>query len=182
MSRTRISAAQSAGNNATDDQHYARSYVRPLLAEVAVDVVYQALGAPLSLGSDLPPSSAAIEIATDRPGDARTAAMLQTFGRTQRRSNCDCDREQEPSLRQTLFLMSDESLMKAIEEGRLRKTLAETNSKEQAVETLFLTVLSRKPTPHELQSAITALAGDDRQAWSDLIWALINTREFLTNH
>jgi hypothetical protein len=47
---------------------------------------------------------------------------------------------------------------------------------------LFLSVLSRKPAPGELQSAITALAGGDSRAWSDLIWALVNTREFLTNH
>jgi hypothetical protein len=175
-------SAQSAGNNALDDRHYARAYVRPLLAEVAIDVVHQALGAPLALGNDLPPSAAAIEIATDRPGDERTAAMLQTFGRAQRRSNCDCDRAEEPSLRQTLFLMSDELLMKAIAEGSLRKTLVETSSKQQAVETLFLNVLSRKPTPRELQSATMALADGDSRAWSDLIWALINTREFLTNH
>jgi hypothetical protein len=181
LSDTYQRSAQSAGNNAEDDRHYARAYVRPLLAEVAIDVVHQALGTPLSLGSDLPPSAAAIEIATDRPADERTAAMLQTFGRTQRRSNCDCDRAAEPSLRQTLFLMSDESLMEAIEEGRLRERLLQESSKEQAIETMFLSVLSRKPSPHELQSAITALAGDS-QAWPDLIWALINTREFLTNH
>jgi hypothetical protein len=108
--------------------------------------------------------------------------MLQTFGRSQRRSNCDCDRQHGPSLRQTLFLMSDASLMKAIDEGSLRKTLVETSSKEEAVEMLFLSILSRKPVPDEMQSAITALAGGDSRAWSDLIWASINTREFLTNH
>jgi hypothetical protein len=175
-------SAQSAGNNAEDDRHFARAYVRPLMAEVAIDIVHQALGAPLSLGSDLPPSAAAIEIATDRPSDARTLAMLQTFGRSQRRSNCDCDRAEEPSLRQTLFLMSDASLMKAIDEGNLRKRLVRTSSKVEAVEILFLRVLSRKPTPDELQSALAALAGGDKRTWSDLIWALVNTREFLTNH
>jgi hypothetical protein len=182
LSDTYQRSSQSAGNNADDDRHYARASVRPLLAEVSIDVVHQALGAPLSLGSDLPPSAAAIEIATDRPADERTAAMLQTFGRTQRRSNCDCDRAQEPSLRQTLFLMSDASLMKAIDEGRMRESLLQESSKEQAIERLFLTVLSRKPTLDEMQSAIEALAGNDKQAWSDLIWALVNTREFLTNH
>jgi hypothetical protein len=64
----------------------------------------------------------------------------------------------------------------------MRESLLQESSKEQAIERLFLTVLSRKPTLDEMQSAIEALAGNDKQAWSDLIWALVNTREFLTNH
>jgi hypothetical protein len=176
-------SSQSVGNNAMDERHYARSYVRPLLAEVALDVVHQAVGAPLLLGSDAPTSAAAIELAIDRPSDQRTADMLRTFGRAERRSNCDCDRQLDPSLRQTLFLMSDEALVKSIHEGRLVRELTRASPPAGAVETMFLTMLSRKPNPDELHSALQHIAANDSdEAWPDLVWALVNTREFLTNH
>ena len=60
------------------------------------------------------------------------------------------------------------------------------------IEELYLTALSRPPTSEELQVALAYLAkppvaGQDpvqqkRVAYEDLVWAIINTKEFLFNH
>lgn len=56
----------------------------------------------------------------------------------------------------------------------------------RAVETAFLVVLTRRPTPEEESHFISRLAGtrrDERKnRVSDLFWALINTTEFSWNH
>ena len=54
----------------------------------------------------------------------------------------------------------------------------------EVVEELYLTVLSRYPTPDELQR-LTEFAGGKaarRDQWIDIIWALINSPEFLFRH
>jgi len=55
-----------------------------------------------------------------------------------------------------------------------------------AVETLYLTVLTRKPTPDEarhFEVKLSGTRGKDRETrLSDLIWTLINSTEFSWNH
>jgi hypothetical protein len=55
---------------------------------------------------------------------------------------------------------------------------------DEALEELFLATLTRSPTSDERAAAVASLStsADRRQAWSDMLWALINTREFITNH
>lgn len=58
---------------------------------------------------------------------------------------------------------------------------------EQRVETLFLAVLSRKPTPKEHDRFAKYVAGggpekDKRKALGDVMWALLNSTEFILNH
>jgi hypothetical protein len=52
------------------------------------------------------------------------------------------------------------------------------------VTTLYLTILSRRPTLEELQIAATYAqsAGHRRTAGLDLAWALVNSAEFLYRH
>jgi hypothetical protein len=172
------------GNNGEDHRHYARAYVRPLLAEVAIDVMNQTLGVPLSTDNDLPAGGTAIELASDRPTNARTAQLMRTFGREQRKSACDCDRQHEPSLQQSLFFMSDATLLKSIDEGQLLADLVAEQDPSAAIELAFLRCFSRYPTETEQRTTQLHLASTEsiRNAWRDVIWALLNTREFRTNH
>jgi hypothetical protein len=147
---------------------------------VAVDVIHQALGtARMSDGE-----KSAIEIGSDGPNADRNSLMLRVFGRGERNSICDCDRQKGPSLRQSLFTMSDGPLMEAIQEGQLLREILVVESPEKAVELLFLSVLSRPPTDAEATVAAEHVTNSDNAeaAWVDVIWALVNAREFLTNH
>jgi hypothetical protein len=112
------------------------------------------------------------------------ARVFRVFGRPARAATCDCERPTAPAVPQTLFLMSDPVLLRKIAGGRLGKLLKEARSDAQRVEELFLATLSRFPDRGERQAALEHLkdARDRQTAYVDLVWALINTREFILNH
>jgi len=176
-------SARPAGNNASDQRNLAHAPVRPLLAEVLVDAVNTALETQEDFGADAPPGSRAIEVAVNRFADPRLNEMFQVLGRGDRKSLCDCDRAAVPSVRQSVLMMSDASLLQKIAQGRLARLLREDLGNDAIVEDLYLSTLSRLPTTEERQFVVAHLASRDRQqALTDVLWGLINTREFMTNH
>ncbi len=62
--------------------------------------------------------------------------------------------------------------------------LATDKSDNQIIDELFLATLSRFPDPDEKRSALQHIQNskDRNKAYRDTVWALINTREFITNH
>jgi hypothetical protein len=80
--------------------------------------------------------------------------------------------------------MSDPSLLQKLAAGRLPKLLAEQKADAAVVEELFLAALSRFPDGQEKRAALEHVAGkkDRAKAFTDVLWALINTREFILNH
>jgi hypothetical protein len=162
----------------------ARSVPRTLRAEVLVDVLNTALGVPGDFGADAPLGSRAVEIATNRVTAPDLARVFRMFGRPPRTATCDCERPREPSVSQTLFLMTDAKLLDKIKSGRLKDLLASERCDVEIVEELFLASLSRIPTEDEARSALDHLRGrlDREAAFVDLFWALLNTREFRLNH
>jgi hypothetical protein len=170
--------------NARDRTNYSRALPRPMMAEVVLDVLNAALGADEDFGDDAPPGSRAIEVATNRVRAAYAARVLRVFGRPARKSTCDCERPAAPALPQTLFLLSDPALLRKMAGGRLARLLGEDRSDAERVEELFLATLSRLPDRDERQAALEQLeaAGDRKKGFLDVVWALINTREFILNH
>jgi hypothetical protein len=183
-SRTyQLSAAPNA-TNAGDDRNFSHARVRRLLAEVVIDVLGAALGAPEDFGKDAPPGARAIEVAPNRVRDPHLARAFRVFGRPARTALCDCERPREPALPQTLFLMTDEPLLKRVRDGRLKGLLAGEKSDREVVEELFLATLSRPPDAGEERTALDHVRakGDRCAGFADVVWALINTREFILNH
>jgi hypothetical protein len=170
--------------NRRDRTNFARSYPRPLLAEAVLDVLNDALGAKEDFGADAPAGSRAIEVATNQVRSTHAARVFRVFGRPARTSTCDCERPSGPALPQTLFLMSDPVLQKKLKEGRLAKLIAAKMSDAKVVDELFLATLARLPDADERQAALDRVsAAADREAGlADVLWALINTREFILNH
>jgi hypothetical protein len=177
-------SSDASSNNDSDQRHFARANVRPLWAEVAIDVLHQALGLDFDSGGGLPPGATAIEYGGDfwRP-ESTAARMFQTFGRATRRSACDCDREREPSLRQSLFRMSDPWVLEGIRRGELSRELLSGDDDVDKGRLVFQRLLAREPTKEErmLVERHLTLSPTPEQAWTDIIWSLINTHEFLTN-
>ncbi|MEM6978740.1 MAG: DUF1553 domain-containing protein, partial [Planctomycetota bacterium] len=87
-----------------------------------------------------------------------------------------------------LTLMNGQLIHQATSEdssGRLRSLDAPFFTDEQRIEVLFMATLSRPPRDDELAMMRELLAEDAsqrQQAFSDLLWALINTAEFALNH
>ena len=168
-------------SNIADQRNFSRQYVRPLLAEVALDTINKALRTQQDFGRNARKNSLAIEIGSNKLTGA-AGRVLQVLGRGERESLCDCDRRTENDLRQFTFLTNGKMIHKKISETPLRKLLKLENP--ELVDKLYLHFLGRKPTAAEASISLEHLFRMKRreQAFDDLVWALLNTREFLTNH
>ena len=90
--------------------------------------------------------------------------------------------EYQAGIPQALYLMNSGhhySIARAANEVVAKKKIP-----ERVVETLFLATLSRRPTDKEAKTMLAHLAKatDKRTAYHDILWALINSSEFVSNH
>lgn len=185
-SRTYQLSSKVNETNRFDRNNYSRSFVRPMMAEVVVDTLNSALGVGEDFGADAPAGARAIEVGSSLIQNQAIAHALRVFGRPPRSSACDCERAMEPALPQTLYRMTDPNLLAKLRAptGRLQQLLKSDKTDEQILEELFLGALTRPPTPSEkeLFAAIRERQKDRDKAFTDALWALINTREFILNH
>jgi hypothetical protein len=179
----------SCWTNATNEQdrrNYSHSYLRPMMAEVVVDVLNSALGVTENFGTDAPPNCRAVEVGSSRVQNPNLAYAFRTFGRPPRTSACDCERVLGPALPQTLFLMTDPGLQAKLADpkGRLRQLLDSKKSEDEILNELFLATLCRPPTEADKQryAEYRAACKNRQTAFTGTLWALINTREFILNH
>lgn len=177
-------------SNVRDERHYSHSVVRRLPAEVAIDALIQATANDTNLRrlrSDV--NSRKI---TQHPKSYQTRSIdysLLVFGKPLRSENCDCQRQNEPTLVQALFLRNDSETIAWLDrkEGwieQLKHSAPESTSKNELVEQAYLRVLSRFPKDAELLDCVAHLKASESttEGMRDLLWALLNTQEFVTNH
>lgn len=181
--------------NLADQQNYSRYYPRRLQAEVLLDAVDD-LTLSRTDFSNLPPGTRAIALPDNSYNSA--SPFLKVFGRPDNASVCECERTQSSSLAQSLHLMNagDVKAKLAKAGGRADQLAKSELEPQKKVEELYLAAFSRLPRSDELAVAIEFLneprvdeagnAIDPKKAatenMQDLIWALINTKEFLFNH
>jgi hypothetical protein len=196
MSQAYQRSWQSNETNRHDERNYSRAVVRRLPAEVLIDAVTQATGNASSMAKAttdmasraIGPKSAG---AVDNRGGNGNGYANKVFGASARDTNCDCNRSNEPNLLQSIFMQNDQDLLSALE--RSAGWVAETTKArkggdgpddERTVREAYLRTVSRPPTDREAEVALGYLrqAGDGPQALRDLLWALLNTKEFITNH
>ncbi len=112
--------------------------------------------------------------------------FLELFGRPPRDTAYEGDRDCRTSMRQALFLISSSELeAKIARSPRVRQWIKDAKTDAQIIEEIFLLTVSRLPTPEEKQKAIehvTKNSAARMQALQDLMWAPLNTKEFLLNH
>ena len=173
-----------AEGNLDDRGNFARAMPRKMMAEVMVDTLDDAVGVPRTFGSDAPNGSRAIEVAANRVQSSELARIFRIFGRPRRTAICDCERPRDPAVPQTLFLMSDSSLLDKISKGRLGRLIEAGGNDTEIVDELFLATVSRFPCDDERSSALDHVKSkpDRKAALGEVLWALINTREFILNH
>jgi hypothetical protein len=184
LSRTYQLSSTPNDSNRTDRRNFSRSYPRKLMAEMVLDVLNDALGTQEDFGSAAGTATRAIEVATNRVNAEYAARVFRVFGRPLRTSTCECERPSSPALPQTLFLMTEPALLKKISTGRLANLLTAKMSDARIVDELFLATLSRLPDEGEKAIALdrVSAAVDREKGLTDVLWALVNTREFILNH
>ncbi|MBC8116224.1 MAG: DUF1553 domain-containing protein, partial [Candidatus Saccharimonas sp.] len=135
--------------------------------------------------ANLPPGTRAVALPDNSYN--RSSQFLRVFGRPEAESVCECERVQSSSLAQSLHLLNAPELKAklAAANGRAERLAKEDKPAEAKVRELYLAAFSREPRPQELKTAIDYLNEPGTAAnanYQDLIWALINTKEFLFNH
>ncbi len=181
-------------HNAEDTQNYARYYPKRLQAEVLLDAFNDVTGAQNSFSMQ-PRGVRAIALPDDKAN--QESSFLTMFGRPQMDSACECERTPEANLGQSLHLINADLIQKKLSTGNGRaQTLAKAGdrSDEERLNELYLAAVSRKPDADEIAIAKAHLEkkrkgaekpGDpaaEQEAFEDIIWVLVNTKEFLFNH
>lgn len=165
--------------NAADRQNYSRHYRQRLRGEALLDAVTDITGQSDSF-SAMPAGSRATELWTTRV----QSVFLDTFGRPNPNQDPPCERTSDTTVTQTLHLMNAPQLHQRVtaDKGRAAELAASQQSEGEIVEELYLLVYSRLPdaAEREIGRQLFAEKGTSRrQAAEDLMWALLNTPEFM---
>ena len=178
--------------NKHDKQAYARYYPKRLQAEVLLDALGQVTDSPTRFGG-LPADKNAPNRAIMLPDESFASYFLDVFGRPQRISACECERVSEANLAAVLHLLNSDEVQGKISRASGRAdALAKAEDKrpdEEKVEELFLWAFSRKPTKDDTSAAIDHIKkmeaksgpAGKKTAYENILWALINTKEFVFN-
>lgn len=171
--------------NKQDKQTYARYYPKRMGAEVLFDAVCQVTDSPTAFGG-LPQDKYAPKRAIMLPDESYTSYFLDVFGRPQRISACECERVSEANLAQALHLLNSDEIQGKLNRGGGRADMLAKDPRPdgEKVDELFLWAFAHKPTPSQLNAALAHIAQhskDKKIAYENILWALINTKEFVFN-
>jgi hypothetical protein len=185
LSRTYQLSAVPNEFNKHDKQAFARFYPRRLGAEVLFDAVCQVTDSPAAFGG-LPQDRHAPRRAIMLPDESFQSYFLDVFGRPQRISACECERVSEANLAQALHLLNSDEVQGKLNRagGRADALTKDPRPDADKVTELFLWAFAHKPTQEQLNTALAHInqhAQDKKLAYENILWALLNTKEFLFN-
>ncbi len=171
---------------------FASYRLRRLEAEVLIDAINRVTGASDLYTSPIPEPYTYIP--ADKPaiaiGDGSiTSPFLALFGRSARATGMENERNNNPVPAQWLHLLNSSHIQRKLEQGPKLHALFDPKRKPQDIaQDLYLTILSRFPTPDELKTVedyakpARPKAATRRADWVDVAWALINSPEFIYRH
>jgi hypothetical protein len=168
--------------NEDDKQNFSRYYPKRLNAEVLLDAIDRVTGNTSNFAG-VPASFRAVAL----PDNGFNSYFLTVFGRPEASSACECERSGEANLAQSLHLLNSSEIQNKLTAGNgIAARLAADKARDNLskVRELYLLAFSREPTPEETSIAVGHIEKneDPRKAFEDIVWALINTKEFLFNH
>jgi hypothetical protein len=180
LSRAYQLAAVATPANAADaaNAFFTRRTPRRMSAEQLADAIDDATGTREAYPG-APPGTRAIQL----PDTRVRSFLLDLFGRPARQAPCDCERSAQPNVAQALHLLNGDFLEHKIADrkGRVARLVARHAAPADVIEELYLATLSRPPSPDEAARARHWLAdaASPAEGAADLLWVLLNSREFL---
>lgn len=182
-------------HNAADRQSFSRYYPKRLPAEVLFDAIGQ-VSKVSGTFQGLPAGTRAIAL----PDNSFNAGsyFLTVFGRPESSSACECERTQDASLAQALHLINAKDIQERIssDAGAAAHYAKDSAGDEHSLDQMYLAAFGRHPLRGELDLALAHirkpranadgspldLLKSKQQGYEDLIWTLLNSKEFLFNH
>ena len=175
--------------------------LRRLDAEVLIDAINKITGATDLYTSPIPEPFTFIpedKTAVTLPDGSITSPFLALFGRSARTTGMENERDDKPLSAQWLHLLNSSHIQQKIAKGpKLKEIFESRRNQKEIIEDLYLTILSRFPTPDEertaeLYSSVKTAANPGmlrtvteamrRENCIDIAWSLINSIEFLYRH
>ncbi len=189
-------SADPNSHNLGDKQNYSRFIPRRMTAEIFLDSINDLT----EMKESFPNQEADVTRVLYLPDDAYNSRIpfLQTFGRPKMDSAADSARKTEATVSQSLAMINSGEVMKRITYpgGRAARMAKSGGEMGEQIDGLFLHAFSRYPKAEEKKQALQYIeskvkaAGDDKslqasnkkEAIEDLLWALVNTKEFMFNN
>ncbi len=171
-------SSEATDANRLDRQNFSSFQPRRLTAEVFFDAINSAIGSPTTFAG-LPPGTRAVQL----PDNGFDNYFLRVFGKPEASSACECERNPEANLAQSLHLLNSQDVQGRLQGG---SALPATYSKDaeaplaDLAADLYVRALGRYPTEAEtvrICSHVQA-ASNRQQAWEDVLWAVLNAKEF----
>jgi hypothetical protein len=174
-----LSSLQDEANRA-DTSAFARSALRRLTAEQLLDAISQVTEVPEQFPYFYP-GKRAIQL----PDPIVDSYFLTIFDRATR-ENATCTRKHSTSMTQSLHLATGDTINAKLRSSRgvVARLLEAGRSDSEIIEHFYLAALSRPPTDEERRVAEEGIRrGANRRAGvEDVLWALLDSKEFLYNH
>ena len=166
-------------SNRHDEQNFSHSIPRRVPAEALLDSLVQATGVAENFGG-VPGNFRAAQL----PDGNVENPFLRLFGKPQRMDACECERDNSSNMLQALHFINGKSILGRVQNPAARPALlmSKKMSDKDLVTELYLWSLARHPRAAELKVGLDFLAsyGDKKaEAAQDLMWALLNSRDFL---
>ena len=173
--------SQTQPANERDTRYYTHFLVKRLSAEQLLDALDDVTGETETF-EGYPAGTHAVQLMDTGVG----SFFLDAFGRPPRQTTCECERGSEIGVTQTLHLLNNPMVQAKLtsQTGRAAALAKAKIEPGAIVDELFLSALSRLPTaPERTRSTAWITSAPNReQAVQDLLWAILNTREFVFNH
>ncbi len=185
-SRTYQASSEPTKGSEDDMVNYSHNIVRRLTAEQLLDAQSEAAGVPLEFAG-FPDGTRAGQMPLLKTGARRKSSPLDqflvAFGKPPRQTPSECERSSEPTMTQAFALISGPTVQDFIGEkdNRLAPLLASGKPAGELVNELFWNVLTRAPSQPESEKLVALLdtAPNKRAALEDILWGLLNAKEFV---
>ncbi|MGF1578802.1 MAG: DUF1549 and DUF1553 domain-containing protein [Gemmataceae bacterium] len=163
--------------NQEDEINFSYVHPRLLSAEQLLDAISQVTEVPENFKGH-PKGTRAVQL----PGVLGAPKFLQVFGRPDRLLACECERQSATTLNQAFQMISGDMITRKVNGSpRVRRLLQQKVDAKAIITEFYLAALSRYPTQRELDVIGQRLTqtGNRQRTTEDLLWAILNTKEFL---
>jgi hypothetical protein len=165
--------------NAEDDRYFSHAQVRLLPAEALLDAISQSTEIAERF-PELPAGTRAVTL----PDGEYKHPFLEAFGRPARSLACECERDPATNFQQALQLVSGQTVALKVrsDQSRAARLAASTLSAAEIIDELFLATLGRTANSAERELLLPKVGPPEsnrRASAEDLLWTLLNHREFL---